>query len=964
MSCLPYRTVTFQLLLGAPSLTTTSRVAFTARNVTTAPSTAFDDLYLPFDQFHKPDKDLASGQLENQQNHHVKNLKVNQAGGVFNPTQTEPTLSLNGWADARSDHDERVNVQNPRAGSNRDPPSLLTTHLVPERQDLGALPFRVPKSSSLRREPRASRKIGLDGRAIRSTIKDAQGDNVRDKKSGPSGARNILNRVSTRASRQETLPAKREDWQIQKDVLATKFGTAGWSPRKRLSPDALEGIRALHAQFPEKYSTPVLANHFEVSPEAIRRILKSKWRPNENEVIDRRQRWDNRGERIWTQMVALGVKPPKKWREMFCANASVLLDGCRSSRVAFESQRIKVNLPSNVSLQVLRDDKGPHDIKPEDKLQRTLVYCMGEEALPNANIFVSCFKSKLCQCPSYIALPLAPRTGLIVTFSTWMSNIRVSVSWENPAVFAGEDVKCVVTFRNIAQVPSSTPVATQTQTRGSSHECFKDIPHAHLQHQNSHRFPLQSCNGSRLEGHRNSPPVTSPRTAKSPATNSDEAKGDGSQIQPERETTHRQHKRSVSIVSVSGDATSSERPPLNVSAWGRSGRGHGRAASLQVLPERYTASNKGLSFSDGLAGSSIPIFGRNPATTHHRTPTSPPLWNLSSISTDPSSNPVSSYNVPHGIPGSGSRSWRPHSREPSLNTRESPAVPKISASDSKAPQLTGDASTNDSYGKPAPTRVSAQVQSDPVLNSLDRQANITSTTSNEATPRSSIDVYSGSNGSSDTLASEYVHRDHSRFSQQPLHAQQTSCYASSRTREVPETLMMGYVNMIGCFHLDTSLIDASPFDEVKSMGVVGNQGGGGVVRPGAAKHRSGLLGSFGWNTLGESLGGLLGSSEVSSIKETMRATTAKWIPIISTSQSLLFVDLRLEPGQKKSYSYTYRLPAGIPPSYRGKVIRISYNVVIGVQTAARSAQRHTVRQHEFPFRVFPGVNGMAWGKID
>ncbi|KAL8651445.1 MAG: hypothetical protein Q9226_004706 [Calogaya cf. arnoldii] len=112
--------------------------------------------------------------------------------------------------------------------------------------------------------------------------------------------------------------AKRESWRIQKDALSSKFGSAGWSPRKRLSPDALEGIRALHAQFPDKFSTPVLANRFEVSVEAIRRILKSKWRPSDEEATSRSQRWDKRGERIWGQMVALGVKPPKKWREEYC----------------------------------------------------------------------------------------------------------------------------------------------------------------------------------------------------------------------------------------------------------------------------------------------------------------------------------------------------------------------------------------------------------------------------------------------------------------------------------------------------------------------------------------------------------------------------------------------------------------------------------------------------------------------
>ncbi|KAL8863301.1 MAG: hypothetical protein Q9178_000676 [Gyalolechia marmorata] len=119
------------------------------------------------------------------------------------------------------------------------------------------------------------------------------------------------------SKRDERIPPtiKREAWQIQKDAISSKFGSAGWTPRKRLSPDALEGIRTLHAQFPDKYTTAVLANQFEVSAEAVRRILKGKWRPSDEEATSRRQRWDKRGERIWGQMVALGVKPPKKWRD-------------------------------------------------------------------------------------------------------------------------------------------------------------------------------------------------------------------------------------------------------------------------------------------------------------------------------------------------------------------------------------------------------------------------------------------------------------------------------------------------------------------------------------------------------------------------------------------------------------------------------------------------------------------------
>ena len=113
----------------------------------------------------------------------------------------------------------------------------------------------------------------------------------------------------------------REQWQTQKEALARKFGSIGWSPRKRLSPDALHGIRALHAQDADKYTTPVLADQFQISAEAIRRILKSKWRPDEDEEEARRERWEKRGKTIWSQKAQLGMKPPKKWRAM-CGSRS------------------------------------------------------------------------------------------------------------------------------------------------------------------------------------------------------------------------------------------------------------------------------------------------------------------------------------------------------------------------------------------------------------------------------------------------------------------------------------------------------------------------------------------------------------------------------------------------------------------------------------------------------------------
>ena len=109
------------------------------------------------------------------------------------------------------------------------------------------------------------------------------------------------------------LSTYKEPWQVQKAALKDKF-VEGWNPRKKLSPDTMEGIRALHAQYPDRYTTPVLAEQFAVSPEAIRRILKSKWRSNlePEKAAAIKERWARRHDRIWDIKSEIGLRPKRK----------------------------------------------------------------------------------------------------------------------------------------------------------------------------------------------------------------------------------------------------------------------------------------------------------------------------------------------------------------------------------------------------------------------------------------------------------------------------------------------------------------------------------------------------------------------------------------------------------------------------------------------------------------------------
>jgi hypothetical protein len=114
--------------------------------------------------------------------------------------------------------------------------------------------------------------------------------------------------AKAKEEREKQRKRKPENWQTQKAALKEKFA-GGWNPPKKLSPDALDGIRHLHAKAPEQFTTAVLAQEFEMSPEAIRRILKSKWRPTEDEMESRRKRWENRHDRIWSRLAELGLRP-------------------------------------------------------------------------------------------------------------------------------------------------------------------------------------------------------------------------------------------------------------------------------------------------------------------------------------------------------------------------------------------------------------------------------------------------------------------------------------------------------------------------------------------------------------------------------------------------------------------------------------------------------------------------------
>ncbi|GBE78543.1 hypothetical protein SCP_0114320 [Sparassis crispa] len=54
------------------------------------------------------------------------------------------------------------------------------------------------------------------------------------------------------------------------------------------------------------------------------------------------------------------------------------------------------------------------------------------------------------------------------------------------------------------------------------------------------------------------------------------------------------------------------------------------------------------------------------------------------------------------------------------------------------------------------------------------------------------------------------------------------------------------------------------------------------------------------------------------------------LPTFEVQPSLLAVDLSLAPGESRTYTYTIVLPAELPPTHKGRVLRFSYQFILGI----------------------------------
>ncbi|KAF2464953.1 Rgp1-domain-containing protein [Lindgomyces ingoldianus] len=533
------------------------------------------------------------------------------------------------------------------------------------------------------------------------------------------------------------------------------------------------------------------------------------------------------------------------------------------------------------------------------------------------------------------------------------SNIRVFVQWKEPTVFAGEDIECTIIFKNITPPngPERSPVrSSKLNGFPSSGDRQRKLPPVH----SSTTRPSISHNSSfgsqmsppHLRGHRPALSLHTPSTAadrRSPVQPSGTVNGS---VAPRHK-----HGRSLSIISIGTDPATEVNYDRGAASR-RPIRGHGRSASLQVMPGRpspFAVGSPGhrsaTHHSPLMGGASSPPIIHEP-TNEFPLPMRPPR-RATGISTAPNTSTLPSS--PRKASGSISHNFKfPAAPPPNIPSPDPTSSIDVTSSPRvRTPQLRGSSPRPPEEPPPNPT-----------LENLSPVARILSGSSLNGTPRSSGEFYSMSNNSSETLASEYVAQPTARLLPRAIHQRHSSQLAPPNPKKYPETLMMGYAQVMGSFTLDGSLINQAPFEEVKRKGVVGGQGGGGVVGVERTKRDSGLFGALGWGNIGESLGGLLGASEPSSIREMRGIASSKTVPLITTPQSILFVDLRLAPGESRSYTYSFTLPRGLPPTHKGRSMKVAYHLTIGTQRPGSSRDQQ-VKHVDIPFRVFGSVNSQG-----
>lgn len=180
-----------------------------------------------------------------------------------------------------------------------------------------------------------------------------------------------------------------------------------------------------------------------------------------------------------------------------------------------------------------------------------------------------------------------------------MSDIRVSVQWETSSIFAGEDIECIITFRNVSprhRASNSPSPNSRPRVASSGRERWKES----LPHQSGQKSVGHTRNNSVSNVGSHHPAISrSHRPALSLSTQNGTRQSSATNLKDSNKSDTNsgqggKHRKSVSIVSLGGDPLISEYDSEGkVLRSKRADGNHARATSLQGVPWRNSTGKFG-----------------------------------------------------------------------------------------------------------------------------------------------------------------------------------------------------------------------------------------------------------------------------------------------------------------------------------------------------------------------------------
>lgn len=177
----------------------------------------------------------------------------------------------------------------------------------------------------------------------------------------------------------------------------------------------------------------------------------------------------------------------------------------------------------------------------------------------------------------------------MLEMSTPLTNIRVFVQWTEQTVFAGEDIECQITFKNVAATAGPTKSYLHPSGNGFTPAAERQRKPSPSQIRNSSNLSPRPAQPAR--GHRSTLSLNVPTTSGRAKPGSVSGSWNGGY--PKVSLDGNTHKRSLSIISIGASETAVDELTSRPDGTRRISRGHGRSASLQIVPRRPGGSVSG-----------------------------------------------------------------------------------------------------------------------------------------------------------------------------------------------------------------------------------------------------------------------------------------------------------------------------------------------------------------------------------